>query len=255
MMTSNTIHAYNVLLEEDTPELDISSYIDSIKDFITANTKLDANDSRCNNSFDSSVASRSTVSSENDMEKVGDHRDLFSKIYDKLLDLELILHEEKNNNLINQIKIETELYKIKEDYKNLTVEVDNVSNEMYSIDCRVIETEQYPRRHNLVISGIPDSIRQHDLENKVLDILQAIGVNISNYEVIGCHRLYKPKNSKYPANTIIRFTNRKVVEFCIRNNDRLREVKKNIKMNLRFHENLCQSNEKVFKWCSELKKT
>ena len=65
--TSNTINAYKDLLEDDIPELDISSYIDSIKDFITANTKLDANDSRCSNLSDSSVASRSTVSSENEM--------------------------------------------------------------------------------------------------------------------------------------------------------------------------------------------
>ena len=156
--TSNTIHAYKDLLEDDIPDLDISSYIDSIKDFITANTNFDADESRCSNLFESSVVSRSTVSSENDMEKVGDNRDIFTKIYDKLSHLELILNEEKTNNIINQIKMETELNKIKEDYKNLTVDIDNLSNEIYSIDCRVIETEQYPRRHNLTISGIPDSI-------------------------------------------------------------------------------------------------
>ena len=88
----------------------------------------------------------------------------------------------------------------------------------------------------------------------MLEILQSIGVKVTHYEVIGCHRLNKSKKSKYPAKTIIRFTNRKVVEFCISNRDRLLEVKNVIKMNLRFHENLCQSNEKVYNWCSELKR-
>ena len=51
--------------------------------------------------------------------------------------------------------------------------------------------EQYARRNNLEITGIPDSMPQKDLENKVVDILNAIGVNVSNDDFEDCHRIGK----------------------------------------------------------------
>ena len=38
----------------------------------------------------------------------------------------------------------------------------------------MIESEQYSRRENLIISGIPESIKQERLELKVLEILETI---------------------------------------------------------------------------------
>ena len=51
--------------------------------------------------------------------------------------------------------------------------------------------EQYARRNNLEITGIPDSMPQKDLENKVVDILNTIGVNVSNDDFEDCHRIGK----------------------------------------------------------------
>ena len=87
----------------------------------------------------------------------------------------------------------------------------------------------------------------------MLNILKTIGVTISSYEITACHRLYN-KSDKYPPRTIIRFTNRKVVEFCLRNRDRLKYHKKELKMNLRFFEHLTDSNETVLKECINLEK-
>ena len=56
----------------------------------------------------------------------------------------------------------------------------------------------------------------------------------------------------FPTKTIVRFTNRKVVEFCLR--DRLYDKKGELKMNLRFCENLCQANEEIVRECYKLKK-
>ena len=254
METQDTINSYGDLLREDIEKtsenpLILSSYIASIKDFISTNITSDGLvDSRCQSN--SLSVSRSSNSSANI--QVSDH-DILTSIFNKLTDLEVLIREDNNNNLINQIKIETEIYKIKGDYKNITDDINYLYDELYEIDRRLIEAEQYPRRHNIVITGIPDSIKQHELENKVLEILRNIGITVSNYDVVGCHRLFKPKNSKYSAKTIIRFTNRKVVEFCLRNRERLIEIKNIIHMNLRFQENLCEANERVFKWCRELK--
>ena len=107
-----------------------------------------------------------------------------------------------------------------------------------------------------MISGIPDSVNHKNLEKTVIDLISSIGMNVSSYEVVGCHRLYKNKKSKFPAKTIIRFTNRKVVEYCIRNRDLLlnNNTKNRFKMNLRFYENLCESNERVNKLVPRVKK-
>ena len=55
--------------------------------------------------------------------------------------------------------------------------------------------EQYGSRNNLKIKGIPDSVPQKDLENKVVDILNAIGVNVSNDDFEDCHRIGKFRNN------------------------------------------------------------
>ena len=62
------------------------------------------------------------------------------------------------------------------------------------------------------------------------------------------------KNDKFPAKTIVRFTNRKAVEFCLKNRDRLLEIKNEIKMNLRFLESLCSANEDIVSECYKLRK-
>ena len=150
--------------------------------------------------------------------------------------------------------MENELNIIKNENKNLTDEIADIYDQLYDIETRLIDTEQYNRRQNLIITGIPETIKQNDLEITVIDIIRSTGLQISSYEIVGCHRLYKPKHSKYPAKTIVRFTNRKVAEYCMFNRKKLAEVKSFFGMNLRFQENLCEANEHVLKWSRDLKK-
>ena len=42
---------------------------------------------------------------------------------------------------------------------------------------------------DLEITGIPDSAPRRDLENKDVDILSEIGVNVSNGDFEGFHRI------------------------------------------------------------------
>ena len=123
------------------------------------------------------------------------------------------------------------------------------------MDCRIIENNQYARRESVIISGIPDYISQNNLEDKVLHILRSIGLTtLTSYNISACHRLMKKKKDKYPAQTIVRFTNRKIVNYCLDNRNRLLELKDELKLNLRFYESLCASNKKVYNECFNLQR-
>ena len=140
--------------------------------------------------------------------------------------------------------------------KEINLDLDEYADLMYNMECRIINNEQYSRRENLVISGIPENVKQNDLENTVLNIIHSIGwKEVSSYEISSCHRLAKNPSSKYPAHTIVRFTNRKIPEYCLKNRYLLSQsnLRRQLGMNLRFYENLCPSNEKVVKLCTKLK--
>ena len=78
---------------------------------------------------------------------------------------------------------------LKKELKNPTRVFWDLEDNFYNFECRVIESEQYSRRENLIISSIPASANQVALESKVLEILQTIGQSITSYEIAACHRL------------------------------------------------------------------
>ena len=130
---------------------------------------------------------------------------------------------------------------------NFTNDIDDLYENLYKMACRVNQNNQYSRRENLIISGIPNSVRQHVLESAVLEILR-----VQSYDTVACHRL-KATNDKYPARTIVRFTNRKIVNFCLNNKDYILECRHYLKMNLRLYDDLTAANEHIMKECRKLK--
>ena len=51
------------------------------------------------------------------------------------------------------------------------------------------ENAQYSRRDTLEVIGIPMSVRDNVLEQKVCDVIQEIGVDICDRDIEACHRL------------------------------------------------------------------
>ena len=141
----------------------------------------------------------------------------------KIYSLNNLIIKEKSENA----SIKNELYNIRNDNNKLNFELTNLNEEIYNMDIRIIENNQYARRESLIISGIPDSIGQNDLEDQVIHILRSIGLtSLTSYNISACHRLYKKnKDAKYPAQTIVRFTNRKFVNFSLLNRNGLLEMK------------------------------
>ena len=75
---------------------------------------------------------------------------------------------------------------------------------------RVVQTErqcwantQYSRRDTIEVLGIPSSIRDQDLEDKVRNAFREISVNINERDIQACHRLREKDR------TIVKFVNRK----------------------------------------------
>ena len=109
--------------------------------------------------------------------------------------------------------------------------------------------DQYIRRNNVEISGIPQSVSDNQQGEKVVDILKAINVNITSNEIEACHRLMKKKK-----NVIFQVINRK---HCLRNKKKLKSINKNVigtpNVNLFISENLTPVNSKFAFNCLKLK--
>ena len=113
--------------------------------------------------------------------------------------------------------------------QNLRNECNRLNNVVSEMSLKIVDLEskcnsleQYGRRNNLEISGIPDSVDQTDLEDKVVEIFDKIGVDLSNDEIEACHRIGKSKdNSK---TTIIRLVNRKKCKSALFNRKKLRII-------------------------------
>ena len=143
----------------------------------------------------------SFLNNDEDVDITEDHRKLFLFILGKIDKFETYL---KNINCqLEQKRIVAEQKYNKLVYLNNKLN-EKIDDNIYDIQCDKIQYDQYTRRGNLVISGIPENIHQKDLENKVIQIIRRIGLpRLNSYEIVACHRLNKRKNDKYPARTIV----------------------------------------------------
>ena len=182
------------------------------------------------------------------------------------IELEALREENANlrNKLDNYILHETDREeKIKECFNsplnvpNCIVDLqplkENLEEKILELDIRLVECEQYSRRENIVISGIPNTVSQKDLQQKVIEILDLIGLKIIPDDIAACHRLYNPPGSYFPAKVIVRFGNRKIANFCLEHRDDLQQkAYDHFHWNLRFFESLCSKNEETMRICKSL---
>ena len=124
---------------------------------------------------------------------------------------------------------------------------------LFELDARVLECEQYSRRESIIISGIPNNIKHHELENVTIDILKNLGIYVGVKDISAIHRLGKVSNtSKFPVRVIVRFINRKIVDMCHENKSRLPELKRTMNMDIRFFESLAHLNLESVRICNYL---
>lgn len=61
------------------------------------------------------------------------------------------------------------------------------------------KSEQYTRRSNIEVQGIPSTVNDKLLDDKVIDIFNQLNITISKSDIEDCHRLGKAN----PKNTIV----------------------------------------------------
>ena len=70
--------------------------------------------------------------------------------------------------------------------------------------------EQYSRRNNVKLSGIPNSICNEDLEKARINIYKESGIDVEARDIEGCHRLPLSSYSRgHDQRAIVKFVNRK----------------------------------------------
>ena len=97
--------------------------------------------------------------------------------------------------------------KLQDENAQLKETIANLQHKVIVLETAANSVEQYDRRNNIEITGIPDDIEDKNLEHSVIEIFKAADIQISHNDVEDCHRIGKPKgNSK---KIIVRLVNRK----------------------------------------------
>ena len=142
---------------------------------------------------------------------------------------------------------------LQDENKRLKTKENVLENKIIDLEIQNNNLDQYSRRNNVEISGIPQSVSDNQLEEKVVDILKAIDVNITTNEIEACHCLGKKKK-----NVIVPVINKKHCLKTLRNKKKLMSIDKNSigipNANLFIDENLTPASSKLAFNCRKLKR-
>ena len=80
------------------------------------------------------------------------------------------------------------------------------------------KSEQYSRRNNTELSGIPNDVPEDNLEKFLIDIFHDSDLEIESKDIEGCHRLPVSRYSRDSnKRVIVKFVNRKHPEGLLQN--------------------------------------
>ena len=160
--------------------------------------------------------------------------------------------------------LQTSNTKLKSDFEDICSINDKLAQRVSSSERKIIKLEtelnnlnQYGRRNNIEIDGIPTNIKGDELETKVVEILKEIDVSLERKGIEACHRL-PSKSTVHPPRTIIRVVNRRTCEKALRNKKKLhtdqadRKKRLNIGGRLYINESLCPAYRRLHFMCKSL---
>ena len=96
---------------------------------------------------------------------------------------------------------------LKAENLKLKSRVDSLEEKIIELDISRNKLDQYTRRNNIEIQGIPTRVSDDHPEHKALDISKSVNLTLANSDIEGCHRIGRSD----PKTTIVRFVSRK---FC-----------------------------------------
>ena len=78
-----------------------------------------------------------------------------------------------------------------------------LENALINNEIKINNADQYSRWNNIVVQGIPQSVKSKDLEDKVINVLDKVNVKVTKNDIEACHRLGDSRK------TLVRFVNGK----------------------------------------------
>ena len=168
------------------------------------------------------------------------------EVRDNNIETRLLSLETANKNLERKVK------DLRSRITTAEFDLDDHNEYIYVLEKKLSTLEQYGRRENIEIVGIPSYVSDRYLESEVINILKRIGfTHISHFSFVGCHRIGKSVNGC--RNTIVRFLHRKDAINCLRLKKNLDTCKSLGYHNLTIIENLCPAFKSIFEKLSKLK--
>ena len=105
---------------------------------------------------------------------------------------------------------EKSIRRLQDENKLHRAKCSKLENKIVSLESSINQVEQYGRRNNIVISGIPDDIS--DLESTVVDIMKDVDVDSNSSDIEACQNKLV---NKIGEQAIVRFINRKYCQKSI----------------------------------------
>ena len=135
-----------------------------------------------------------------------DINDTFYNINDKLVTIKSGFKENLDDLVAESLsKIKDSVVEaFREENSLLHQKIEKLESRISVLATDLNNQDQYNRRNNLDIQGIPDIIPDDQLEEKVIEIFNQINVKINTFDIEDRHRMGKSKKT-----TIVRFGNRK----------------------------------------------
>ena len=111
----------------------------------------------------------------------------------------LLDYQGKFNNILDELKndlneLKTKFCKLESDLHISRNVNDKLSDKLIVLERKCHANEQYSRRECLEISGIPAEVGDKDIEKKVLEVLDAIGIPV-NIDLVEDYHLIPSKGS------------------------------------------------------------
>lgn len=95
---------------------------------------------------------------------------------------------------------------MQDENQRLQVKCSKLEERVTATETKVNSLNQWRRRNNIVVTGIPGSVQNDQLKSNVKLILSDIDVPVSIYDIEDCHQFGKP-NSKSKQKTIVKMVN------------------------------------------------
>ena len=131
-------------------------------------------------------------------------------------------------------------------------QVSKLIGQVHTLEKDLAHYQQYGRRENVEITGIPESVSNENLLNYILLLFSKIGMgNLTRESFHGWHRL-KRKSRNKPANVIVRFVNRQDAYDALERRKLLKGIPGH--QNIYIIENLCPKYQEIYDKCNELKR-